>query len=451
MSGRIRIGCALLLLVLGSAGVGGEVRDRRREIEREFAPRYMDVAEAAKKHRGAALVREAFARAEELAPGDERVIAFDPAVDGTPRSYDRRRLAALEADFRETKTDEARARFALALWCDEEAWIDASVEEAARALRLAPGPVAFDVAGTLSEPVLGELPLALSLSVLDAFEVWQGKLVARPEMPDRIPWEKGFRLETAHFDVRTNVSGRICRLVARALEAAREIYADVTGLEVQKRITVWIVATRGQYVSLMTKLEGEPPAESNIGKCLRDFCGVDGSRSDDEIVGVAIHEVAHGYLNLGIEKRTGVEHTTMPPWYHEGFATYCAGYGKGSLSYDRGVVLPRIARDRPLAHFREMVLAGKSLPLRDFLDAEELDSEYYYQAMAFFWFLDEMEEGELRSAYRRAIAAMEKAGLDGKDRITRGNAIFEKEIGIPLEDLESRFLAWARALAFEDR
>ena len=45
-------------------------------------------------------------------------------------------------------------RVELAVWLDEEAWLEESVEEAVTALRLGPGPITFDMEGVLLNPRL---------------------------------------------------------------------------------------------------------------------------------------------------------------------------------------------------------------------------------------------------------------------------------------------------------
>jgi hypothetical protein len=434
----------LLLLTTAASGADEDYAGRRGGLEQEFAPRYMDIAEHAKRYHARELTERAYRRAEALAPGLDAVITFDPEVEGRPRHLDARRVEKLAAELADLESREAKAHLALARWCNDEALLDESVREAVAALTLAPGPVAFDEEGVLREPLLGRLPLDLSLSVLDEHEVYAGRLVPREAVPGRIPWGKGWSLSTRHYDLKSNVSGRLVRVVGRALEAARAIYSEMTGFDVKRRITVYVVANRKQYERLWAGLGKEAPAADNVGKCYRDFCGVDGSHPEREVVSVAIHEVAHGYLNLGLEALTGTRGATMPTWYHEGLATYCAGYGPDSLSFDRGVVRPGIAKERPLARFRQLLAAGEARPLKEFLKIEEGDSAFYYQAFAFFWFWYEVEDPELKAGFRRAVAAMEKAAL-GKDRNARGYEIFVREIGVPLPKIQEGFFAWARA------
>lgn len=433
----------LVLLVAGPAlGWDNEAyRKRRRVIEVEFAKRYIWIAIRAKRSKAADLTRETFLRAEDLDPGNDDVIVFDPEVTGRVKKLSMRRVAQLREKFVAARREEAKERLELARWCADEALPAESAAEARIALDLTGGPVTFDREGVLRDPVLGEIPKSLSLQILEEHEVFDGRLVPLDEVPDEIPWKDAWELTTEHYAVRTNVSGYLCREAARALEAARVIYADETGLDVEARITVYIMATRGEYEALWKKLDRPAPDEMNIGKCYRDFCGVDGSKSKTQVLSTAIHEVAHGYLNLGIEALAGERGVTMPVWYHEGLATFCAGYGPDSLSYDSGVVIPRLARDIPLARFREMVADGEAMPLADFLAAEAGDGDFYHQAFAFYWFL---RSTDLEDPFDRAARKLYRAKLH-EDRTTRGNELFLRAIGLSVEKLESRFLAWVKS------
>ncbi len=440
---------ALLLLVGSSLGEEEEIRQRRRKIEVRFAANYMKLAKEAKRNRGADLCARAFARVEALDPGNDDAIEFEPTAKGKPSKPQRRKLGKLEKQFADLRLKEARERLKFALWLDNDVWIEESVIEAHEALILSRGPISFDEEGTLSTPGLGRLPASLSLSVLDEYEVVAGRLVPEDEIPEALPWSKGWTLKTEHFLIKTNVSGRLCRTVGRALKAAREIYAEETGFKVKKPISVYILRTRKAYENYWVKLGREKPHPSNTGKCYGDHCAIDGTRSTREVVSTAIHEVAHGYFNLGHEKLTGKECASMPPWYAEGLATYCAGYGKGSLSFDRGVVLPKIARDRPLKRFQVLLKLGEARDLEDFMHHERGDSLFYYQAFAFYWFFKETENRDLKTLYRRAVKAMTTAALDGDERVTRGTAIFRREMGGDLAGLQEEFFAWVRDLKFE--
>jgi hypothetical protein len=83
--------------------------------------------------------------------------------------------------------------------------------------------------------------------------------------------------------------------------------------------------------------------------------------------------------------------------------------------------------------------------MEKFLNVAEGNSTFYFQACAFFWFFDETEDAELKAAFARAVEAMNDAAL-GEDRVVRGNEIFLREIGIPLEELEAKFHAWVKSL-----
>lgn len=440
---------ALLLLAGPLFADEDEIRERRRKIEVRFARSYMKIAKEAKRNRGADLCARAFLRVEDLDPGNDDSIEFEPEVSGKPNKPQRRKLGKLEKQFADLCLKEARERLKLALWLDDEVWVEEAIDETRQALILAPGPISFNEEGVLSTPKLGRLPTSLSLSVLDEHEVVAGQLVPADEIPEALPWSKGWTLRTEHFLIKTNVSGRLCRTVGRALEAAREIYAEETGFKVEKPISVYILRTRKAYEDYWVKLGKEKPHPTNVGKCYRDHCAIDGTKPSREVVSTAIHEVAHGYFNLGHMKATGKDGVNMPPWFAEGLATYCAGYGKGSLSYDRGVVLPDIARDQPLMRFQQLLKLGEARGLEEFMHHERGDSLFYYQACALYWFFKETGDKDLRLLYRRAVKEMVDAGLDADERVTKGTAIFRRVMGGDLSGVEEEFFAWVRGLEFE--
>ncbi len=448
------LGCLpflLALLILCGPTVADEdqIRERRRQIEVKFAAGYMKIAKEAKRNRGLDLCERAFARAEALDPGNDDAIEFEPTVKGRPSRPQRRKLGKLEKRFSDLCLKEAKQRLDLALWLDEEVMIEESVAEAREALTLAPGPISFNEEGVLSTPKLGRLPDSLSISVLDENEVVAGALIPVDQVPEALPWSKGWTLETKHFLIKTNVSGRLCRTVGRALEAAREIYEEETGFEVEERISVYILRTRKAYEDYWVKLGKDKPGPGNVGRCFRDHCAIDGTRPTREVVSTAIHEVAHGYFNLGHMKVTGRDGVNMPPWFAEGLATYCAGYGKDSLSFDRGVVLPRVGRDGPLKRFQTLLKLGQARDLEDFMHHEEGDSLFYYQACAFYWFFKETGNRNLKTLYRRAVKEMVDAALDGDERVTGGTAIFRRVMGGDLSAVQEEFFAWVRGLTFE--
>lgn len=431
----------LLLLALALTVLAGdEVRDRRRVLELAFAPRYMEIAAEAKRAGCAEVVEKAYGRADFLDPGDDAVITFDPEIDFAPGAGHRRRWPALRRQLADLRLEEARARLGLAEWCDDECLVAEALAETLEALALDPGPLAFDEEGVLRSPGLGELPLALSLAVLVDHEVYRERLVRREDLPSKIRWSEGWTLDTAHFHLETNHSGQILRTVGRALEAAREVYAEETGFDVEEKITVYILAERSAYEAFLAKMGEEPPEDSNIGKCKRDLCAVDGSRPIREVVSVCIHEVAHGYFNLGHEALTGTRGVAMPTWYAEGLATYCAGYGKGSLSWNRGEVDPAIARDPPIRRFQELVRVGQAMPLGEFLMVAKGNSTFYYQAYAFYWFLRETRP----EAFRKAVDRLAREALTEKD-VGNSAAIFVEELAVDPDELQQAFLAWVAA------
>jgi hypothetical protein len=435
---------ALLATGAARAEVPEEVRVRRRAIEVKFAKLYMEVAKDARKARDEEAAGEAFARAGELDPGNRDVLKFEEG-DGNGKAHpDARRAEQVKKRLAALHTEEAKARLELARWCDDEAWVDSSVEEAREALRLCPGPIGFDAEGVLSEPVLGQLPRSLSISVLDGHEVFKGRLVPRSEVPSPLAWADGWSLSTEHFLIRTNVSGRICRTMGRTLEAARVVYREETGFDVAARITVYVVATRSAYEEYHVKLGKEKPDRDNIGKCWRDFCVVDGSRSTEAVIAVAVHEVAHGYLNLGVEALSGKKDAGVPTWLTEGFATFCAGYGRDSNAVDAGVVDPRKARDPSLERFQELIRVRENRPLQEFLPMDSCDSIFYYQAFAFWWFLREGASEEVRARWRRAWDRICRAGLT-EAPTALGNEIFIEEMG-DLPGLDAAFLEWVTSL-----
>lgn len=440
---------ALLILCGPAIADEDEIRDRRRQIEVKFAASYMKIAKEAKRNCGLELCERAFARVEALDPGNDDSIEFEPTVKGKASKPQRRKLEKLEKQFTDLRLKEARQRLELALWLDEEVEIEESLAEAREALNLAPGPIRFDEEGVLSTPKLGRLPCALSISLLDENEVVDGSLIPVDQVPEALPWSRGWTLKTKHFLIKTNVSGRICRTVGRALEAAREIYEEETGFKVEQPISIYILRTRQAYEDYWVKLGHEKPHPGNTGRCYRDHCAIDGTRSTLEIVSTAIHEVAHGYFNLGHMQTTGQDGVNMPPWFAEGLATYCAGYGKDSLSFDRGVVLPRAGRDGPLKRFQTLLKLGQARDLEDFMHHEEGDSLFYYQACAFYWFFKETKDRDLQALYHRAVKEMVDAALDGDERVTGGTAIFRRAMGGDLSELQEEFFAWVRGLSFE--
>ncbi|MCU0726986.1 MAG: hypothetical protein MUE73_14535 [Planctomycetes bacterium] len=440
----------LLLLTAGEArpAVPEEVRVRRRAIEVKYAKLYMEIAKEARKVRDEDLVREVFTRAEELDPGNDAVLKFgEPNGNGKARP-DTRRSELLKKRFASVRADEAKARLELARWCDDEAWAEESVEEAREALRLCPGPVCFDEEGVLTESTLGRLPRSLSISVLDGHEVFRGRLVPRSEVPSPLAWADGFSLRTEHFLIKTNVSGSLCRTMGRTLEAARVVYREETGFDVRAPITVFVVSTRSAYEEYHVKLGKEKPDRDNIGKCWRDFCVVDGSRSTEAVLSVAVHEVAHGYLNLGIEALTGKEGAGVPTWLTEGLATFCAGYGQGSNAVDNGVVDPEKARAPSLRRFQELIRVRETRPLAAFLPMDCCDSIFYYQAFAFWWFLRDGASEEIRAHWRRAYDRICRAGLT-EGATPLGNRIFVEEMG-DLAGLDAAFYEWVTALPLSD-
>lgn len=443
----MRFAATAVLLLLLTAAVRAdeaEYRMRRVGLDERFAAAYMEIAAGARKLRAADLAEEAFRIAEKLDPVNEAVMTFDPDVQGEPKKSSEKRIGMLREDFARTRVEEAKERIALALWCDEEALPEQAQVEACAALRTLPGPVSFDERGTLSTPRVGELPTSLSIAVLEEHDVYRGRLVPLADLPEKIAWEEGWLLETKHFLIQTNVSGKLCRRVGRVLESAREVYRRESGFDVAAKITVFIVAERKAYEELWVAMDRPRPKKSNEGKCVGDFCGVDGSKPEERILTTAIHEVAHGYYNLGHAAAVRKRPVEMPVWFKEGFATFCAGYGSGSLSWEDGIVLPEIAKEKPLARFKEMVEVRSYRHLGKFLEMGSEDSAFYLQAYAFYWFMKEVEDPDLRDRLRTGVAKMVGAAIGGEDAAGRLNEIFLGEIG-DLDALERKFLDWVLA------
>lgn len=288
----------------------------------------------------------------------------------------------------------------------------------------------------------------------------------------------GWKIETAHFSIRTNVPLSEAIRFGRRLEAFRDLFnallADVLGPNSPlaqrhaapgpariptRKHHIWYFASKAEYVHYLKPKHGEG-VELELGRYDRPtrpgglgnsyfFRDPEGAL---EVDATLYHEASHQLLF-----ESGARHDTEKNagnfWVFEGLGTYfetVCPLADGTLEVG-GLIGPRIRQARI-----RLLDKGQFVPIEDLtrLDQKAFDDEsviflHYAESMALAVFFMQAEGTRLREPFLDYVRDAFKGNL----RRGRGSSL-ELRVGIPYALLDRKFLAYLKAgsgLAVEPR
>ncbi|MHC5036017.1 MAG: hypothetical protein ACYTHM_01760 [Planctomycetota bacterium] len=256
---------------------------------------------------------------------------------------------------------------------------------------------------------------------LSSWKPTEKELTARIFGASRV--RKVKRVETAHFILQTDSRAALGKFRG-SLEEVHDFVVKTLGLPPMKAtLPIYIFANAKGYGDFCVNWAGytQEKAEHTAGHgCARYFATYFTQPRDP----VVVHELAHSMV-----------HRTLGPhggsWLHEGFAVYaeCA-FEKKDAAEDFRVSL-RNGNFTPLAEFFRI----QSLAFVEAKKDSSKASRLYLQAGAFFAFL---KKGPLADKFETLIKTLTGNFTEAEDR----GKIIEKILGMPLDQLEKRWVTW---------
>jgi hypothetical protein len=150
-------------------------------------------------------------------------------------------------------------------------------------------------------------------------------------------WERAFSVETAHYNVRTDISDERCQQYAHLLESMRPVYAKALGIEpprdVKKRLALVLVFDTQIGFFAYAAMGNHSVTEKTLGfyapsfhqlLLFEDVKDKSGEETLDTLSHEGFHQWADGVL------------VNLPIWANEGLAEY---FGATKLDLNDGSVL----------------------------------------------------------------------------------------------------------------
>lgn len=280
------------------------------------------------------------------------------------------------------------------------------------------------------------------------------------------PRTPGTEFLTAHYRIFTTVTRRPLRqYLPGAMEAAYRQYLELTGLAdrpANRRMDVYVMATRHQWAALTTARLGENAPHLNIsagGYCHEGVCALwdIGTRAT---LSVAAHEGLHQFFAHRMEG-------ALPMWLEEGLCSMMEGH---TVRRDTIVFTPV---HNPSRHgsLRTAIINGHWIPIKRLLPMDAGDTVggtpgkavgYYGQVWALSLFLWSVPE------YRAGVQRLIRDARDGRLHLALGwpevailrlrrmgrpynrtvsEPLFKHYISDDVEAFDRDYLAFARKLA----
>jgi hypothetical protein len=268
----------------------------------------------------------------------------------------------------------------------------------------------------------------------------RGRYYTLEQLRERVAdWKNAMELRTAHFLIKTDVSPERALDLAIDVERAYLTFYDLLGGALRlypfdEIPELHIYSSPDDYPS--------PPNPGEVAWFAprANICYVDAT-AGTEAPHAAVAKVTDVLLWNSFRRTVG-KTGTIPPWARDGIAQafgYAYRRDPGHASWDLS---------RPItAHFRTQVEAEKPLSIKEVVASGFRATEsgtraelYAAQSYTLAHFLSHGDDGAYRAGLGKYLA---EAFLRGKT----GSTHLEKALGIEVEELEKRWLAYATEMA----
>ncbi len=220
---------------------------------------------------------------------------------------------------------------------------------------------------------------------------------------------EGRQIVTEHYDVFTTVvDPELLKAIPQALETAYGFYARLVPSEQRpaERLPIYLLARRGEWEQVTRK---QFPARAALLLRIRNGGYTENGVAVIQYVShattfpILAHEGFHQYLYHHAGR-------AVPPWLHEGLATYCEGQRWGAGGLEAFAPWQNALRRNALA---ETLLRNELIPLPELLrisaghvvgGSTRKISAYYAQLWALMLFLEEGADGKYTPAFDRLRA-----------------------------------------------
>ncbi len=395
-----------------------------------------------------------FIRAVEVSehrhPGAQKVLSIMRSLGDDFWKKRRRKTHTRLLEQYEKRTAKAtqqaeKARFGLAKWAYGKG-LDEGKQEFLRLLELNDAPLTLDKKGQVVLPA-GALPLDLSQEIEGAAVTINDRLWVRDRFLSKIPNVSAIHeVESDRIRVRSQVSVEQAQAVLDICTALLPFITDDTGGRPQQRMNVFVFADRKTYEGYLEALDMlSHKRAAGLAFSGANMALVNGDgRSEDETLGIALHEVAHLFMY-------GVTRSMMPSWYSEGFAETYGGQGcyewkDGTLVTHGVMAANRVNRLKTDAGFIPLrtFFAGNALALIN-SDLKKA-SNFYTQSWAFVRFMREGAGDAIRNRFGiwedtcrgKALGAVFDQPTENGDA-KPSQQLFEEMFGAEIDELEVAF------------
>ncbi len=270
---------------------------------------------------------------------------------------------------------------------------------------------------------------------------------------------EGRQIITEHYDVFTTVvDPGLLKAIPQALETAYGYYARLvpTTQKPAERMPVYLLARRGEWEQVTRqRFPGRAPLLLRIrnGGYTENGVAVIQYVAHSTTFPILAHEGFHQYLHHHAGR-------AIPPWLHEGLASYCEGQRWGAGGLEAFAPWQNALRRNALA---ETLLRNELIPLTELLrisagnvvgGSTRRISAYYAQLWVLMLFLEEGADGKYTAAFDRlrgdvgsqdlSLIAQAAHVSSTQPTFDFGTALFTAYFGDDLEALEAEYVRFMR-------
>ncbi len=264
----------------------------------------------------------------------------------------------------------------------------------------------------------------------------------KPIMVDKMfpptPLKMPFTIETAHYTIKTDVSKRVAKNVAKAMEQLHKAYVKVfrpKNGKVVKKADVIVFDKKKDFLAYAKSIDVKPRADTlgfyrprkGTGGEIVTYKRKDG---DNHTMRTLYHEATHQFVLM----LTGVKNAP-PLWVNEGLAVYFESSrwrrGKfltGRIPKARLAHLQKALRDREYVHLPDLITRGP----------DTFDGLCYAESWSLVYFFVKADNGRGAAKFRDYFRAL-KAGV-------KHSAAFKKHLTANVPRLERQWKLFVKGL-----
>jgi hypothetical protein len=236
---------------------------------------------------------------------------------------------------------------------------------------------------------------------------YQGKWYTPMALQDlRKQWEHAWTLETAHYNIRCNVSEEFLQELGKFMDAAYEHYVKFVGKTVGNRMTMYVFGNYEDYRAYCLKNGDAASLQANGFVSNKDKIAVLWLSSPQRVFGTALHEGFHMF-----EQHTYPD-SRIPSWFAEARATQFEGYEWDGAKLEVHFIEPLRLHYLRAAFLEDELIPTAQLVLGDagnwILQDMRKASIFYSECWGLYYFLSHTDAADYQMRFSSFVSVQDK-------------------------------------------